>query len=52
MNESLTSRSTLEQEKEIINILIDSSLYLDMDLVERYRLLHFIVSSYFRYTVK
>ncbi len=47
MNESPTDNLTHEQEKEIVNILIDSSLYLDMDLAERYRLLHFIVASYF-----
>ncbi len=38
---------TPDQEKEILSILIDSSLYLDLDLAERYNLLHFIVSSYF-----
>jgi hypothetical protein len=36
-----------EQEKEINNILIDSSLYLSMSPAERQRLLHYIVSSYF-----
>jgi hypothetical protein len=36
-----------EQEKEIISILIDSSLYLDMDLKERCGLLRLIASSYF-----
>ncbi len=38
---------TQEQEKEILSILIDSSLYLDLDLAERFNLLRFIVSSYF-----
>ncbi len=38
---------TPEQEKEILGILIDSTLYLDLDLAERYNLLRFIVSSYF-----
>ncbi len=47
MNEPLTISSAHEQEKEIINILIDSSLYLDMDLAERYRLLRFLETSYF-----
>lgn len=37
----------LEQEKEIVNILIDSDLYLDMELTERKNLLHFIESAYF-----
>jgi hypothetical protein len=36
-----------EQQKEIVNILIDSDLYLDMDLAERKRLLRFIEASYF-----
>lgn len=48
MNESPAYSLTHEQEKEIIDILIDSSLYLDMELAERYRLLHFIVASYFK----
>lgn len=47
MDDSPTVNLTHEQEKELVNILIDSSLYLDMDLAERYRLLHFIVASYF-----
>jgi len=38
---------TADQEKEILSILIDSSLYLDLDLAERFNLLRFIVSSYF-----
>ena len=39
--------STQEQEKEIVNILIDSTLYLGMSLPERQRLLNYLVSSYF-----
>ncbi len=37
---------TEEQEKEIINILIDSSLYLDMPLIDRKSLLNFILARY------
>ncbi len=37
---------TEEQEKEIIDILIDSSLYLDMPLAERKSLLNFIMARY------
>ncbi len=48
----MTIGSTTEQEKEIISILIDSSLYLDMDLKERCRLLRFIASSYFDSSAK
>jgi hypothetical protein len=42
-----TTERVQEQEKEIVNILIDSDLYLDMDLAERKRLLRFIETSYF-----
>jgi hypothetical protein len=38
---------TREQEKEINNILADSSLYLGMSPVERRKLLHYLVSSFF-----
>jgi hypothetical protein len=37
-----------EQEKEINDILTDSTLYPGMSPVERRKLLHFIVSSYFK----
>ncbi len=47
MNEPLTINSIHELEKEIVSILINSDLYLDMDLAERYRLIHFIQASYF-----
>jgi hypothetical protein len=36
-----------EQEKEINNILIDSSLYVGMSPAERRKLLHYLVLSYF-----
>jgi len=42
------SNSVREREKEIVDILLDSDLYLDMDLAERSRLVHFIILSYFR----
>jgi hypothetical protein len=38
---------TREREKELNNILIDSSLYLGMSPAERRKLLHHLVSSYF-----
>jgi hypothetical protein len=38
---------TREQEKEIHNILTDSSLYLCMSPAERRKILHYLVSSYF-----
>ena len=37
-----------EQEKEINNILTDSTLYLGMSPAERRKLLHFIVSAYYK----
>jgi hypothetical protein len=36
-----------EQQKELINILMDSELYFDLPLEERYMLLKFIRDSYF-----
>ena len=36
-----------EQEKELINILIDSSLYRDMYPDEKKKLINYLVSSYF-----
>lgn len=35
-----------DQQKELINILMDSELYLDLPLEERYLLLKFICDSY------
>ena len=48
MDAALRNPIGYEREKEIINILIDSGLYLDMELRERFKLLHFIVASYFK----
>jgi hypothetical protein len=48
MNESLASGGSREEEKEIVNILIDSDLYLDMNFIKRYRLLHFLMVSYYQ----
>jgi hypothetical protein len=42
-----TGVSAQEQEKEIANILIESSLYVDMPVPERQRLLDYLVTSYF-----
>lgn len=36
-----------EHEKEISNILINSSLYMEMSPAEKHKLLHFLVLSYF-----
>lgn len=47
MSEQNVIKISREQEKEIINILIDSSLYLGMSLEERQNLLCYLVSAYF-----
>jgi hypothetical protein len=47
MNEHEIMGVTREQERELTNILIDSSLYLDMSQTDRQKLLHYLVSSYF-----
>jgi hypothetical protein len=41
-------KTAREQEKKIDDILTDSTLYLGMSSVERRKLLHFIVSTYFK----
>lgn len=40
--------SARAQKKELVNILIDSVYYLDMDLAERHQLLRFLMDSYFK----
>jgi hypothetical protein len=52
MKETETTERTQEQDKEIVNILIDSDLYLDMELAERKNLLHFIETAYFSCSAK
>jgi hypothetical protein len=47
MADMLTCSTFHEQEREVVNILIDSDLYLDMDLAERFRLIRHIVKSFF-----
>jgi hypothetical protein len=47
MIETGTAGRFQEQAKEIVKTLIDSDLYLDMDLAERNRLLHYIMAAYF-----
>lgn len=46
--EVLKHHIVYELEKEIIDILIESGLYLELELRERLKLLHFIVASYFK----
>jgi hypothetical protein len=52
MAERLTQSSYHEQEKEVLTILIDSDLYLDLELEERQRLLQHIVTSFFESPAK
>lgn len=52
MKETGTARRAQEKEKEIVNILIDSDLYLDMKLTERKNLLYFIETAYFNSPAK
>ena len=44
---SLAAGGSRENEQELVNILIDSDLYLDLNLKERYLLLHFLMASYY-----
>ena len=46
MNRQEIKKITSEQEKEITNILINSTLYLDMPPAERQKLLYYLISSY------
>lgn len=52
MKQPQTAGQTQDREKEIVNILIDSDLYLDMELAERKNLLHFIETAYFNSPAK
>lgn len=52
MNEHKMEGVTRELERELTNILINSSLYLDMSQTDRQKLLHDLVSSYFNFLPK
>jgi len=52
MSEAVLDISTQEQKKEIINILVDSALYLDMDQTDQQELLNYLVTSYCRQPAK
>ena len=47
LNQQETSGLTREEERKIVNILIDSSLYLDMSLADRKRLIQYILTMYY-----
>ncbi len=48
----LTDGYSDEEDTEIVDILIDSSLYLDMDLAERFRLVRYLAASYYHCSSK
>ncbi len=52
MSYPLTNGYGDEEEREIVDILIDSSLYLDMDLAERFRLVRFLAASFYHCSSK
>ncbi len=47
LDQQTTSGLTWEEEKKIVSILIDSSLYLDMSLADRKRLIQYILTMYY-----
>jgi hypothetical protein len=47
MSESKLFGNALEQEKELVSILIDSSIYREMPQEDKQKLLNYLVSSYF-----
>jgi hypothetical protein len=47
MKDLVTNSHSLEEDKEIVDILIDSDLYLDLDIRERFRLIRFLAARYF-----
>ncbi len=47
MNDSKLFSSASEQEKELISILLRSSLYRDMAVEDKEKLLNYLVTSYF-----
>ena len=48
MREYWSSQEARQQEEEIMNILMGSSLFEEMTVEERNKLLSYLVSSYFR----
>jgi len=47
LDQQETSGLTREEEKKIVNILIDSSLFLEMSLADRKRLIRYIMTMYY-----
>ncbi len=47
LDQQETSGLTREEEKKIVSILIDSSLFLEMSLEDRKRLIRYIMTMYY-----
>ncbi len=47
MNDYKLFGATNDQEKELVGILLDSSLYQDMSTEDKQKLLNYLVTSYF-----
>ncbi len=46
MDETLAKGNHYEEDKELVDILIDSDLYLDMELEERLKLIRFLAANF------
>jgi hypothetical protein len=47
MSNLTTNSFSLEEDRELVDILIDSDLYFDMDLRERFSLIRFLAARYY-----
>ena len=47
LDQRQTTGLTREEEEKIVSILIDSSLYLEMSLADRKRLIQYIMTMYY-----
>jgi hypothetical protein len=47
LDQRRTSGLTRAEEEKIVSILIDSSLYLEMSLADRKRLIHYLLAMYY-----
>ena len=52
MSYPLTNGYNDEEDQEIVDILIDSDLYLDMELPERLRLVRYLAACYYHCSSK
>lgn len=47
MNDPLANHLHHEEDKELVDILIDSDLYFEMELEERYKLIRYLEHCYY-----